>query len=85
MSLSEITILGIPCSLKLYFMNISAMLIDLKVDFTEIKCADLLSLLITTMIESFCFLFLGKPIIKSSDMVSHFHSGTGNGCNRLDG
>jgi hypothetical protein len=81
-SLSEITILGIPCILKIYFMNISAMFIALKVDFIRIKCADLLSLSITTMIESFCFLFLGKLVIKSSDIVSHFHSGTGNGCNR---
>ena len=54
-SLSEITILGIPCSLKISFMNISAMFIALKVDFTGIKCADLLSLSITTMIESLCF------------------------------
>jgi hypothetical protein len=54
-SLSEITILGIPCSLKISFMNISKMFIALKEDFTEIKCADLLSLSITTMIESLCF------------------------------
>jgi hypothetical protein len=33
-SLSEITILGIPCSLKISFINISAMFIALKVDFT---------------------------------------------------
>jgi hypothetical protein len=55
MSLSDITILGIPCSLKIYFMNISTMLMALKVEFTGIKCADLLSLSITTIIESLCF------------------------------
>ena len=81
-SLSEITILGIPCSLKIYFINISVMFIVLKVEFTGIKCTDLLSLSITTIIESFCFRVLGKPVIKSSDIVSHFHSGMGNGCNR---
>jgi hypothetical protein len=85
MSLSEITILGIPCSLKFSFMNILAMLIALKVDFTGKKCADLLSLSTTTINESLCFWFLGKPIIKSSDIVSHFHFGTGKGCNRPSG
>jgi hypothetical protein len=40
---------------KKKFMNISAMLIALKVDFTGIKCANLLSLSITTIIESLCF------------------------------
>jgi hypothetical protein len=66
-------------------MNISTMFITLKVYFTGIMCVDLLSLSITTMIESFCFRFLGKPVIKSSDMVSHFHSGTDNGYNKLAG
>jgi hypothetical protein len=53
--LSEISILGKPCSLKIYFINISTVFIALKVDFTGIKCANLLSLSITTIIESFCF------------------------------
>ena len=84
-SLSEITILGIPCNLKIYFMNISAMLISFKVDFTWMKRAKLLSLSITTKIESLCFWVFGKPVIKSSEMVSHFHYGTGNGYNRPAG
>jgi hypothetical protein len=54
-SLYEITILGILCSLKFSFMNILAMLITLKVDFIGIKCANLLILSITTIIESLCF------------------------------
>jgi hypothetical protein len=54
-SLYEITILGILCSLKFSFMNILAMLIALKVDFIGIKCANLLILSITTIIESLCF------------------------------
>ena len=45
-------------------MNISVMLIALKVDFIGTKCVDLLSLSITTMIESFCFWVLGKPETK---------------------
>ena len=84
-SLSEITILGIPCSLKISFINISTMLMALKVDFIGMKCANLLSLSITTMIESVCFWVFGKPLINSSEMVSHFHYGIGNGCNRPAG
>jgi hypothetical protein len=45
----------------------------------------LLNLSITTIIESFCFRVFGKPVIKSSDVVSHFHCGTGNGYNRPAG
>jgi hypothetical protein len=30
---------------------------------------------------SFCLVEAGNPVIKSMDMVSHFHSGMGKGCN----
>jgi len=84
-SLSKITILWIPCNLNISFINISMMLIDLLEDFRGIKCVDLLILSITTIIESLCILVLGKLVIKSSEIVSHFHSGIGRGYSRSAG
>ena len=46
-----------------------------------IKWTTLLNLSITTMIESCCLKFFGRPIIKSILIVSHFNSGMGIGCN----
>ena len=39
------------------------------------------NLLTTTMIESCCLKFLGRPVIKSILIVSHFHSRMGSGYN----
>ena len=50
-SLSEISILGTPCNLKIFFIKISTILIALYVDFNGIKWNALLSLSTTTMIE----------------------------------
>jgi hypothetical protein len=34
---------------------------------------------------SFCLVEVGNIVIKSMEMVSHFHSGVGKGCNSLVG
>ena len=39
------------------------------------KWEDLLSLSTTTIMASFCLVEVGNPVIKSMEMVSHFHSG----------
>jgi hypothetical protein len=80
-SLSNMISLGIPCSLNISFMNILAISIALQVDLTGIKWADLLNLSSTTMMASFCLVEVGNPVMKSMEMVSHFHSGIGRGCN----
>lgn len=80
-SQSEITVLGIPCNLKTSYMNIYTMLMALKVDFIGIKCIALLILSTTTIIESHCILFFGKPMMKSMDIIPHFNSGMGKGYN----
>ena len=77
----EITVFVVLRSLKFFRINISAMFIDLRVDLTSIKCVSLLILSTTTIMESFCFLVLGKPAIKSIFIVSHFHFRIGIGCN----
>ena len=82
-SLSDITIFGTPCNQNISFRNISAILATLCVDFTKMKCVDLLNLSTTTMIESCCFCVFGKPMMKSRDMISHFHWGIGRGYNKL--
>jgi len=69
-SLSQISILGTPCNLKISFIKISAILIALYVDFNGIKWDALLSLATTTMIESFCLTILGNPIMKSILIIS---------------
>ena len=79
-SLSDITIFGIPYNLKIYFINISTMLMDLMVYLTSMKCVPLVNLSSTTIIESFCLLVLGKPMMKSMVITSHFHSRIGKGC-----
>lgn len=43
-------------------------------DFIGIKQVVLLNLSTITMMDSFSFLDLGTSVIKSSVMVSHFHS-----------
>ena len=57
------------------------MLTALQVDFNGIKLTSLLNLLTMTMIESCYLKFLGRPIIKSMLIISHFHSGMGSGYN----
>src|SRR3954471_22117583 len=39
----------------------------------------------TTQIESYPDLVLGSPVMKSIPTLSHFHSGTGNGCSNPAG
>jgi hypothetical protein len=60
-------------------MNMLAISIALQVDLTGIKWADLLNLSTTTMMVSFCLVDVGNPMMKSMEMVSHFHSGIGRG------
>ena len=36
-----------------------------------------------TVMEWCCFIVIGKPIIKSMEIISHFHSRIGEGCNKL--
>ena len=84
-SLSEITIFGTPCNRNIYFKNTPVISAALCVDFTGMKCAYFLNLSTTTMMESCCFCVLGKPMIKTRDIISHFHSGTGKGFSKPAG
>jgi hypothetical protein len=47
----------------------------------RIKWETLLSLSKNTMMASLCLVDFGNPMMKSMEMVSHFHSGIGRGCN----
>ena len=49
------------------------------------KCPIFYNLSMTTKMESFLFLLLGRPVIKSILITSHFHSGMGNGCSNPEG
>jgi hypothetical protein len=80
-SLSDMISFVIPCSLNISFMNTWAISISLQVDLIGMKWADLLNLSITTIMASFCLVDVGNPVMKSMEMVSHFHSGMGKGCN----
>ena len=80
-SLSDMISLGIPCSLNISFMNMLAISIALQVNLTGIKWVEFLNLSITTMMVSFCLVDVGNLVMKSMEMVSHFHSGIGRGCN----
>jgi hypothetical protein len=84
-SLSDTTSLGMPCSLNISFMKMLEISIASQVELTGMKWADLLSLSTTTMMASFCLVEFGNPVMKSLEMVSHFHSGIGRGCNNLAG
>ena len=77
----EITVFVILRSLNFFSINISAMFIDLRVDLTSTKCVALLILSTKIIMESFCFLVLGKTAIETIFIVSHFHSGIGIVCN----
>ena len=84
-SLSEITTFGTPCNQNISFKNMPVISAALCVDFTGMKCAYFLNLSTTTMMESCCLCVLGKPVIKTRDIISHFHSGTCKGCSKLAG
>lgn len=71
---------GIPWSLKIFVLKISSMFIALYVDFMGMKCVYFFNLSTTTIIESFCFLVFGNPVIKHKEIISHFHFGMGKGC-----
>jgi hypothetical protein len=73
--------LGMPYSLNIYFSNMLEIYISLQVDFTRIKRESLLKLSTTTIMASFFLVDLGNPVMKSMEMVSHFQSGIGRGCN----
>ena len=70
-----------PCSLNISCMNTWAISIALQVDLTGMKWEDFLNLSTTTMMASFCLVKVGNPVMKSMEMVSHFHYGIGRGCN----
>jgi hypothetical protein len=66
-------------------MNMMAISIALQVDLTGIKWADLLNLSTTTMMASFYLVEVGNLVMKSMEIVSHFHSGIVRGCNNPAG
>jgi hypothetical protein len=71
--LSKIMVLGRPCNLKIFSYKKLATYMDLKVDLIRMKWVSLLNVSTTTMIAS-CFLIVfGKLVIKSMEIVSHFH------------
>jgi len=80
-SLSDTISLGIPCSLNISFMNMLAISISIQVNLLGIKWVDFLNLSTTSMMASFCLVDVGNPVMKSTEMVSHFHSRIGRGCN----
>jgi hypothetical protein len=80
LSLSLIMVLGRPCSLNTSLKNNSATCVALKSVAMEKKCENFVNLSTTTKIKSFpCS--LGKPVMKSMDILSHLCSGMGRGCN----
>jgi hypothetical protein len=62
-------------------MKMLAMSMALQVDLTGMKREYLLSFSITTIMASFFLVDFGNPVMKSMEMVSHFHYGIGRGCN----
>lgn len=76
---------GIPCNLKTSFMKILDISLVLCVDFRGIKWDALENLSTTTKIESWCFPVMGNLVVKSTDIISHFHFGMAKGCNNLVG
>ena len=84
-SLSETIVLGNPCNLKISFMKMFAMSSVLCIDFTGIKCASFINFSTTTMIESCCLQVIDNLVMKSMEITSHLHSGTGKGCNKPAG
>lgn len=63
--------------LKISYIKIFTICMIFCLDWTRMKCANLLSLTITTMIKSFYFLVLGMLVMKSIMIVSHFNLGMG--------
>jgi hypothetical protein len=80
-SLSNMLSLGMWCGLNIYFMKILAISISLQVDLTGMKRASLLNFSTTTMMVSFSLANFGNPMMKYMEMVFHFHSTIGRGCN----
>jgi len=69
----------IPCNMNTSFINISTIWAVLYVDLTSMKWVTILNLSTTTMIEPFFFYDMGSPVMKSSVIISHFHSGMDSG------
>ena len=80
-SLSDTISLGIPCSMTISFMKMLAISIALQFDLTEMKWEYLLKFSTMTMMTSFFLVDFGNPVMKTMEMVSHFHYGIGRGCN----
>ena len=66
-------------------MKMFAMESILYVDLNGIKCFSLGNLSTTTMMESCYLQVIDNPVIKSMEITSHFHSGTGKGFNKPAG
>jgi hypothetical protein len=84
LSLSLIMVLGRPCNLNTSLKNNSATCAALKSMAMEKKCANFVNLSTTMKMQSFpCA--LGKPVMKSMDILSHLCSRMGRGCNSPTG
>lgn len=81
-SLSEIIFLGTPCNLKILFMKIWATSLAELVDLIATKWATLCNFSIVFTIASCCLEGLGKTIINSIEITSHFHFKMGIRCNK---
>lgn len=73
---------GTPCSLTISPKKIFAKDAAVWVALTGIKWAFLVCWSTIMHIPLFPFLVLGKPSMKSIDIISHFHYGTSKGCNK---
>jgi trehalose utilization protein len=79
--LSEIIVFGTPCRLSILSRYILASFTVEYFVFTGKKCANLVNQSIMTQIESKFLDVVGKLVIKSMPISSHFQDGMGNGCN----
>jgi hypothetical protein len=73
--LSEMIALCIMCNLNTYFINIYAMSVALFMDLTQLKLSTLVNLSTTMIMESCCLKVLGRLVIKSTVINSHFYFG----------
>ena len=59
--------------------------ISLMLRLHQYEMSAFVNLSTTTMMESCCLKVIGNPVIKSMEITSHFHSGTGKGDNKPAG
>ena len=76
--------LGEPMQSGYFFEKISATCVEVKYGVTTNKWAIFFNLSTTTYMQSLPK-YLGKPVMKSIEKLSHFCSGIGNGCNKPAG